>query len=999
MIRQPALPRSTAPTPRDGTRSIAQEIDREAFEQIIAASALTKDVSQRPIAERTGIAADLWCFITDVAIRLPHEEHFPWEEAIAALTRLSAPIALAAIARWSDEGVAGHSETLEYFIREGLRLKEVPPAVATALLALIRRPEDETISEIATAALRGDETTRTKILERLAVDAFVTFPSHNPQHYISALVEPTEKAGAMFPSLPSLREQLPFFVKLDKLPIRKSRTSTSQAVALRDPTPPDLSGRRFTTAADIEKAIEETAQQEKHFYRRVLFSEMKNQTEARDRADFLSALAGANIDWVWEDDRARVILSALAEWQGLPAVEQWRRQRLPVFILANFFGLTRWLRQGSDVFPRILEAASLAPADRSKLLIEGAESTELGLSSRSLFGIAALIARSLAPDESWALLKWYRDRLDKRVSSAEAQRLEPTDIPVGLDAGLGRFVYALLTDIDTRERWRSAHVLRRLSALGAHGPVNHAFQNYDRTEDKSFRDPTAPYYHLAGRLWLTTAAARIAVETPAALFDEAPRLARIALDEAFPHVLVREYAKSAALALCRLKLDLLPAETQKKLASANTPRNAKRIKHANYNRGGLSWQESEGRRFHFNSMDTLPYWYTPLLRYFPNVTGKKFLDLAELWIVDHWGGAKETHFWDREGRKARLREDRFRLWYNGHGALPVIERYGTYLEWHAMFMVVGELIKTEPLLHSSHGDRGYPEWVDEHMVSEPPGWLADRRDPVPLEIGLWYEGPVEDKFWIRSTSRDEFLGAVGLPTGSPDAFLTVYGDWTAAFPTREVNTNVMTALVSPATAAALVRACQTAASPYDYHFPAEREDDQIDNGPHRLAGWISILQRSSGLDSHDPVANDIGTLAAKPGKLVTKRLKLLEGPAPVREWRKGNDNQVTFRYVSWDDLPKTYDDTDSRRVENSHGHRLQIRATALFEFLQEQKMDLILEITVERRIENEYRGNYGSEKTKHKSFTKILLLRNSGEVEDITGYIGSWTKARRRIEA
>src|SRR5207244_1621596 len=96
-------------------------------------------------------------------------------------------------------------------------------------------------------------------------------------------------------------------------------------------------------------------------------------------------------------------------------------------------------------------------------------------------------------------------------------------------------------------------------------------------------------------------------------------------------------------------------------------------------------------RFKFDSLDTLRYWYSDLLKLFPRVSADEILDRAEYWIIDRWGAPSNANWWATEPRKGRYDERRGSLWSHDHGSPPVIVRYGSYLEWNAMLCVVGEL--------------------------------------------------------------------------------------------------------------------------------------------------------------------------------------------------------------------------------------------------------------------------------------------------------------------
>ena len=95
-----------------------------------------------------------------------------------------------------------------------------------------------------------------------------------------------------------------------------------------------------------------------------------------------------------------------------------------------------------------------------------------------------------------------------------------------------------------------------------------------------------------------------------------------------------------------------------------------------------------------NTTDTLPYWYRPLLESFAAVDGERFLREAERWIIDLWGYSGDVHGFDKErGRGQFIYGDRT-LTSHRHGSKPTLERLHTHLEWHAMWCVAGELLKS-----------------------------------------------------------------------------------------------------------------------------------------------------------------------------------------------------------------------------------------------------------------------------------------------------------------
>ena len=125
----------------------------------------------------------------------------------------------------------------------------------------------------------------------------------------------------------------------------------------------------------------------------------------------------------------------------------------------------------------------------------------------------------LEPSEAADLCCWYLRRLAERIAPAE--RDQPTDVPTDTESAVARFLFAHMSDLDLRLRWKAAHAVRRLARNGEHGTLAKLVSLYYRTEEQAFRGKGLPFYWIAARLWLVIALDRIAQEAPAAI---APRL-------------------------------------------------------------------------------------------------------------------------------------------------------------------------------------------------------------------------------------------------------------------------------------------------------------------------------------------------------------------------------------------------------------------------------------------------------------------------------------------
>jgi hypothetical protein len=971
----------------------AQDIDREAFDQIEFLRSCTSHSASWPSGERTELASKVFRFVTDVAERLRNEEHFPWKDSIKTLARLSPEATFAAVSQWSDYGIRSHEATLAPMLRELLARGTISPAVAASLLVLAEAQNQDLVAAIGAASAIDDIQRHKAIGELLASDCLLLVPPGERLDFGRAILSSMGSSAALSENgaLRKLRDTVNFLER------EKPTTTKIDDISARKLKPQlDLSGRHFLSAGDITGAIEEARQLDGYLSVRDLFARMrKTVTAPGERTAFLSALTTVPVDYIYGESLAAAIRDALEAWSSSPSVMRWRDMNLPSFITDNFSILARSLKYEGRELVRLLDSFSASAGVRQKILVKGVQGTGQTLGSESLFRVAELMAGTLASEEALTTIKWYADRLNSRLPE-EATRLNPSDLPSDVSASIGRFITALFSDIDARVRWRAAHAARRLARLGENEAFNSIFANYTRKSDPSFRDSTAPYYWLSARLFTVIVAARVAVETPDAIVPLFQQLVGISLDEQFPHLLIREHARRAVKAVLSSGKASLPADTLARMEQMNAPKLPRKPKKSDQRTRHLGWDDKKARRFDFNS-DVLEKPYSRLFRMFENLTKDEFFDALEHWLVDQWGAPEKVHHYDLEPRKARYNDEQYSLWYSRDGELPLVERYATHLEWHAMFCAMGQLIERHALILPEDDYDRFERWLADGLPTVAPCWLADFRDPTPLQASIWYKDDQADRYWLSRVSTERFLETLQPYGKGADALVTVRGDWTAAFPTREIDTRVTSALVTADTALALARALHDDDHYFGVWLPTEGSDDQIAEPGYRLLGWMRDEDREGRFDYRDPLRHGIRSSLRLPGTQVAIDCGLQAEALPNRDWVFGASREVGFQTVTWSDLAETYDDGRHRgRRTKSEGWQAQVRRDLLVTFLQHMKMDLIVGVHIERKIENEYGRSYDTE-TKKKSFNRVFIYRSNGVIEDVKGRVGSWNGASKRI--
>lgn len=976
--------------------NIAKEIDQEAFDQIDFVSTLAGHAQIPDRRHRLSIAADIFAFVSGAAKRLSDRDGFPWKSATHALTCVDDTTALAAICRWADEGTVSLYDTLDRFLLTALERDIIAPEVATSLAVVIGGTDGDLRRELMNRAAANPREC-TGIIEELAKETLLFLPQDarlsSGQEIVDRISIQDCPGGSW---LAHLRDTVSFLKQIDE-----SKLEAAKAVDIdkkmprptQDNNPPkvfefDPQGRSFTTPEAIAEVLEAAKLSDlPHNDHDILMKMRDASSNLRDRVPFLQALANIPKDTIWGTHRLEMIRDTLNLWKGTPAVDRWSKDILPSVLIEYFNFAARWLKEGQSVLHQLLEQAGLDAGSRLQVILAGVAQTGESLSSRTLFAIAEEIACALDGKETGEQLVWYSQRLRSRLPVEDQTLFTLIEIPNNEIEAISRFLFALMSDIDTRIRWKAAHALRRLAKLGQFDIVKATVAQSNRVKDDAFRDPTGPFYFLAAKLWLAISLYRISAETPEALSFCKAEIFNMATSSELPHVGIREYAKRTLFQLASAGVISLTSPEQFQLERVNTAFKGQTTKKKGYHRS-FGNEEDEKRRFNFDYMDTIRYWYENIFHIFPTVSQDQVLEMAERWIVDKWNAPREANRWDKEPRKARYEERRHGLSSHDHGSLPTIERYGTHLEWHAMYCVIGELLTTHPVSKGNeYSFDSLDYWLGWLLPTDPPFWLSDNRGPTPLELKLWNEDPKTDNGWLHNVRRDEFLSEVGICAPLRDGWIVIDGHYTVYFPNREASIQISSALVSPKTATALVRALQTVSNPWDFGIPDEDRDLQIDEPPYRLLGWLMHADGDNRFDERDPLRYEVGRARVKPGRKVTKALGLVPQIDIHRTWVCNQTGKRAFIYEAWCDEPPPRDDYYPQRIRSS-GWRLWVKADILQSFLINGAWDLICEVQIERRLRNGYGWSY--EDTKRKTHDKILRLRANGSVDDVKGRVGSW---------
>lgn len=985
---------------------ISSEIDADVEQEIaVFAPLLDRAVSSVNVNSRREIARNLAVVVCDASLRLGGLNETTWSKAGHTLATADLPFALAATGRWEDLNIAKRNFLLPSILDAALVNHSMTSIQVSALFPLLDQVDEDLFLQIVDYAIDQEEHIESKVIaEYLAREEVLRF-GKSPRQTVSIRLDLLNPRNSSGPWQQLLGRTTKFYQDTSsKLAnhvndLGNSSHKSKGEIARPDPLADiDWTGYRFISSEEISTFINRllSAREAASAYISTsqIFGAMESIVRIGDRASHLTALASLNVGQYIEPELTDAIARRIEKWYSTPSVRQWCREQLLGVITKLLPGFSRYLSIARSPLPALLGKSGASDNDIRNALLAGIGHHVDKLTAPAIYALVGLIAQYCAPSDIAQVAEQYAKRLVGRISPEDRETWDLDDVPDNPIDGVARLVYALMGDIDLRIRWRASYVVRNLAHLGELPILFRLIELYERKQEQSFRDPNSPFYWLASKLWLMIALDRIATQVPEVLKGHGPWFFERATDNDFPHALLRSFAKSAVAKLVEggyLEID----DTQRELLdSANTSRSRQeRIWHSY--QGGVekfNTQKGGSRRFQFNRMDTLPYWYEAALRVFSDVKGEEFLDVAERWIVERWELSSSPWNWEEEPRKHRLNDDPYLPIDHRHGSLPTLERYSTHLEWHAMWCAVGQLLQTRSLTTlDDNSYRSYENWLENAGLTIPPLWLSDLLTVKPHKEHLWFPPEDDIEVWLDNASDSELLTELGMD--EEDESITASSYYSVYSRNFTLTGRVVTSLVAPETARSLVRALQTIEDSMDYRLPQAEDGFEIDVAPYRLFGWLSDTELYPGLEERDPLRYEVRRIECEPSLKTKELLNLIFAYDGQVKWIEAESGAPVFSYKTWGDN-RGDEREESFRYDpsvRSEGWSLRIDKRALKAFLKKMGLDLIVEIGITRKNKGyAYYSRYEEERAKETRYERVLLLRQDGSIEAIEGRIGTW---------
>lgn len=969
-------------------RGVDDELASECFDSAIASASEFSDeraamltlantlATQRLAEMATTPAAELSALLQQAIEMLEpvvqERDRLPWSKTLAAVLRLHPSSGVKVLTRWDERGVL----ELDVGIRETVRaLHDVGSLNDLEALHLLR--------------LAG-ETSAVMSLGLMALDAA---RARGPQgraavvkaiKWLASFIEmalPVDDRLAAATRFSTWLEHhsLTSFDGADRmLAIRDLAQGLAGESTVESPTSRDWlqesderSQRKATVTALVDAASQDGVEELRERLAALRMSLASDEEVAayltavlaalpvRDRVPALNALISIPSDsdeWRWYSRAVGVAISTRTPTWRNAAVRNWLESEYPRFVGERLPSLL-----GYDTAD-LLDAIAGDPSDREHLAVAGIAIHLEAVGSDRLMALAVHLAGDLPQIDQeqtflWALSQITDGRAESRPGSERRRSVSPPNSDPTRNAILPDLCWHLLGHPDRRVRWRVAHMCVDRAAVDSEF-VDQIFARFDDHSSCGYYDDSTEFFWMSAQVWWLVAVRRIA-RTVALTEGQVNRLRAVVDNRGWPHALLRELAR-------RTLLDLDPRDP---VALSNQPLSCEVKRRHVY---GAS-DPSSSTRFRFDWMDAVPYWYHEITQIFDR-TMDDFLRRADAWVVDELCFDNESVLSADISMRKRYEYAKFD---KRHGSEPVCEDLSTYLEWHAQFLVAGELADGgTPVVVGDYEDSPDPwhGWMAQFLSPTGGWWISDLRDPTPIEAR--FHQPTPSKSTWRERNDADFDRELFTDDGLVvDSYLEV------SYGSLHENCWVNSALVTPEAALALLLACTTTSQPHNWVLPEadSHRDNAIEEPGFRLVGWIAAREReSTGIEKHDPLRRiDLGHSVPDS----TFRSDDQHPPTVEALWTL---KDARSRLIKWSDAT---DEERGERSRYSEGRRTIVGIDQVLSHLQSTGLDLLLEVTIKRHYESDSYGRDDDQEFEHydRGATRIYILRRDGVLVDGVG--------------
>ena len=425
-----------------------------------------------------------------------------------------------------------------------------------------------------------------------------------------------------------------------------------------------------------------------------------------------------------------IISSFIDDVKAWPQIYEWRNnvQRQKYFLnafsrefLHLYGGYENLRREMLDIFPANELIQYEAVLDHVANHIE--------LYDEQLVKAICIMSHVLSLEDTKELLQWALEIETTKIHPASGDSEDYKFVDgqrETFDTSVSCFIWRLLGHKDKGIRCRAAHVLLRSSLLGNVKMVEQISNLYHSELPQAYMDENNYFFVESARLWYLATCLHIGKTNALLILPLYSFFKSIAYAEGVGHALQRRIARDICLQLapyCDLhEIDKLSVCDLCMIGD----RPEKRISYYQHERK----TSTQNWKFHFDTMDTLRYWYDDLAKMFA-CTEEEIAAECDYFVAQFGITNKKARDWSK---KYLIQED-YHKTYNTQGFIPTIETMEKYAEWHSMFYVADKYRQTKTQIIDEYFS--YERWLNGYLPGKDGFWCFEFRNHVPMIPFLW----------------------------------------------------------------------------------------------------------------------------------------------------------------------------------------------------------------------------------------------------------------------
>lgn len=615
-----------------------------------------------------------------------------------------------------------------------------------------------------------------------------------------------------------------------------------------------------------------------------------------------------------------------------------------------------------------------------KAIIEALSDSANLESASTFYGYAASGIDLITKEEAKDLTNYVLERFEVHMSEEFSDGSWGEQFSNIHDApgAISGYIWSSLGSPRASERWRAAHVVRRLYEQFNQNEIDHLINYMVAGEVKEFGFAGFPFYKLHAIQYLLFALARCAVDDASGLVKYAENFYSLAVNS-FKHYIIQKYARDICFSVQATSSGVFTeeqlSELKKCISSPFPIKDADRYQDKFDSPWHVNDQVETDERFWF-SYDFDRYWFDSLGDVF-GISSKQIQDLAQYVVLTDWGV--------EVGDSKHIDDPRNNLWnsydretWHSHFEYPRTDNYQFYLSYHSMLSVASKLLEVMPLLKTSDWvESPFEDWVERHSLTRDDGkWLSDRRDPFPEGRRVW-DSSITGNEWLWSVVNDDFYDVLFTEKDN-QVWPVVSGMWNEYSNGRDEEIYITSRLVPVWASQSLMNTINTRDDDLYYRLASYDDDDYRESDhPFKMIKWITRADQDKKLDEFDPFSGDIYYPPYHLIDDIAKELNI-EADSEKRSWREIDSKEQLFTCEIWseDKVYRRNDDYISR------GEKMTASLDVLREACEKIDADIIIEVQIQRSMtDRSYRGT--DDDSQRKSIcNKIFVISKDGRIRD-----------------